>query len=126
MDEKPFDTLNVIPFVDIMLVLLTIVLTTSSFIASGRIPIKVPQASQSVSEADKAMVIEMGLGGEIYLNNKAVTMTSLHDNLAPIGRETNFIIRADSNIPLQRFIDVADVLNQMSFHRVAVQTKKRT
>jgi biopolymer transport protein ExbD len=39
MDEEPFQTLNVIPFVDIMLVLLTIVLTTASFIATGRIPI---------------------------------------------------------------------------------------
>ena len=33
MDEKEFDVINVIPFIDIMLVLLTIVLTTSTFIA---------------------------------------------------------------------------------------------
>ena len=38
MEEKPFESMNVIPFVDIMLVLLTIVLTTSSFIASGTWP----------------------------------------------------------------------------------------
>jgi biopolymer transport protein ExbD len=30
MDEKPFETINVIPFVDIMLVLLAMVLTTAS------------------------------------------------------------------------------------------------
>lgn len=50
MDEKPFDTINVIPFVDIMLVLLTIVLTTSSFIASGRVPIHLPRAAQSTEQ----------------------------------------------------------------------------
>ena len=35
MEEKEFDYINVIPLVDVMLVLLTIVLTTSTFIASG-------------------------------------------------------------------------------------------
>ena len=35
MEEKEFDYMNVIPLVDVMLVLLTIVLTTSTFIATG-------------------------------------------------------------------------------------------
>ena len=39
MDEKEFDYLNVIPLVDVMLVLLTIVLTTSTFIATGGIQV---------------------------------------------------------------------------------------
>ncbi len=38
MEEKSFDYMNVIPLVDVMLVLLTIVLTTSSFVVSGVIP----------------------------------------------------------------------------------------
>lgn len=50
MDEKPFETINVIPFVDIMLVLLTMVLTTANFIATGRIPLALPQASQTKVE----------------------------------------------------------------------------
>jgi len=32
-----FDTINVVPFIDIMLVLLVIVLTTASFIQTGLI-----------------------------------------------------------------------------------------
>ena len=44
MDEKPFESINVIPFVDIMLVLLTMVLTTATFISTGRIPVSLPQA----------------------------------------------------------------------------------
>lgn len=123
MDEKPFETMNIIPFVDIMLVLLTIVLTTSSFIAAGRIPVNLPQASKSVSEADKAVMIEMGLGGDLYFNAKAVTLESLEGELAALGKESTFVIRADREITLQRFIDVADLLKQMGFTKVAVQTK---
>lgn len=123
MNEKPFETMNVIPFVDIMLVLLTIVLTTSSFIASGRIPVNLPHASKTVTEAQKAVIIELSLAGGTYLNGKAVTLETLRESLASLGRDTGFIIRADREISLQRFIDVADLLKQLSFSKVAVQTK---
>jgi biopolymer transport protein ExbD len=123
MDERPFETMNVIPFVDIMLVLLTIVLTTSSFIASGRIPVNLPRASKSVTEANKAVIIELNAAGDMYFNGKAVTLQSLRTLLAPIGRETGFVIRADKDITLQRFVDVADLLKQLRFTKVAVQTK---
>lgn len=123
MDEKPFETMNVIPFVDIMLVLLTIVLTTSSFIASGRIPVNLPKASKSITRADKAVMIELNAKGEIYFNGLPVTQESLRTYLNPMGRDTAFVIRADKDITLQRFIDVADLLKQMSFKKVAVQTK---
>ncbi len=123
MKEKPFESMNVIPFVDIMLVLLTIVLTTSSFIANGRIPVNLPHASQSVTEADAAVIIELSQAGDMYFNGKAVTLESLKVDLQPLGRETSFIIRADRDISLQHFIDVADLLKQMSFQKVAVQTK---
>jgi biopolymer transport protein ExbD len=126
MNEKPFETMNVIPFVDIMLVLLTIVLTTSSFIAAGRIPVNLPQASKSVAEAEKNAIIEIGASGDMYFNARAVTLESLKPLLLPLGKDTSFIIRADREISLQRFIDVADLLKQLHFTKVAVQTKSRS
>jgi biopolymer transport protein ExbD len=126
MDEKPFDSMNVIPFVDIMLVLLTIVLTTSSFIATGRIPVHLPQASKSITDTDKIVTIELTVNGSVYLEGKVVTLNDLRSTLSPLKHETSFLIRADRDLSLQRFIDVTDVLKQMGFSRVAVQTKDRT
>ncbi|TWH45069.1 biopolymer transporter ExbD [Sporomusa sp. KB1] len=126
MDDKPFETMNVIPFVDIMLVLLTIVLVTSSFIVSGRIPVNLPEASKNIAQADTASVIELGQSGAIYFNGESVTLEGLKANLQPLGQETSFVIRADRDVALQHFIDVVDLLKQMSFQKVAVQTKNRT
>ena len=39
---KKFDQINVIPFIDIMLVLLAIVLMTATFIAQGKIDVNLP------------------------------------------------------------------------------------
>jgi len=117
--------MNVIPFVDIMLVLLTIVLTTSSFIAAGRIPVHLPQASKNVADTDKVVTIELTERGDIYLGGKALTPDELRAALSPLKHDANFLIRADKDISLQHFIDVADVLKQMGFSHVAVQTKDR-
>ena len=46
---KKFDEINIIPFIDIMLVLLAIVLITASFISQGKIQVNVPKASASVA-----------------------------------------------------------------------------
>ncbi len=123
MDERPFDSINVIPFVDIMLVLFTIVLTTSGFIASGRLPIHLPQASRSVDESRPAKVIELSAAGEIHFNGHPLSPQALSAALASLPRETAFVVRADKDVTLQRFIDVADVLKQLGFSRVAVQTQ---
>src|SRR5215475_7360689 len=126
MDEKPFDSMNVIPFVDIMLVLLTIVLTTSSFIATGRIPVRLPLATKDAVNPDKVITIELTVNGGVYFESKPVTLDELRAALSPLKRDTSFLIRADRDLTLQRFIDVADVLKQIGFSRVAVQTKDRT
>ena len=44
MDEE-MDHINIVPLLDIMLVLLTIVLTTATFVANGRIPVDLAKSS---------------------------------------------------------------------------------
>lgn len=124
MDEKPFESMNMIPFIDIMLVLLTIVLMTSSFIASGKIPVNLPQASSTnVPDKDKQRAIEITANGDIFLDGRAVTPDVLRGEVSALAKDTPFLVRADKDVKLQRFIDVADVLKQLGFARVAVQTK---
>jgi biopolymer transport protein ExbD len=123
MDERPFDSINVIPFVDVILVLLAIVLTTSSFIASGRIPVHLPKEPQTAHEVQESRVIEIGVDGAIYFGGKTETVAALEAELARIPRDTPFLIRADKELTLQRFVDVVDVLKRLNFARVAIQTE---
>lgn len=123
MDEKPFESLNVIPFVDIMLVLLTMVLTTASFIAVGRIPLSLPKASPMKIEQDKPTMVEIDASGTIHLDGKALDVEALRIELGGLPKDTSLLIRADKSIPFQRFVDVADVLKQLAFTKVGVQTQ---
>jgi len=120
--EKPLEGINMVPFIDIMLVLLTIVLTTSSFIASGRIPVHLPQASASQPDTQPAQQIEIDAAGAVYLGGQRTDAQALKARLATLDRATPFLLRADKAVALQRFVDVVDVLKQLGFAKVAVQT----
>jgi biopolymer transport protein ExbD len=123
MDERPFETLNVIPFVDIMLVLLTMVLTTANFIATGRIPLALPQASPTQVEKHQDKTIELAATGALSFDGEPVSKDALESRVKTLPPDTAFLIRADRATPFQNFVDVADVLKRLNFTRIAVQTR---
>lgn len=71
---KELDYVNIIPFVDVMLVLLTIVLITPMFIATGGIPVELPKASRSHDETLRTQTIEINKNGNIYLNLRPLSL----------------------------------------------------
>jgi len=125
MVEKEFDAINVIPFIDIMLVLLTIVLTTSTFIAQGGIPVQLPSADRSDSELLRTAVIEIDRNGMVYFQSRRQTLADLQTRLRELDRGTPLLLRADRNLLLQEFVDVLDLVKRLEFSRVSLQTEVR-
>lgn len=125
MDEKEFDVINVIPFIDIMLVLLTIVLTTSTFIAQGGIPVQLPRAAQSEAETRRTATIEIDRNGAIYYNSRTLQLNQLQQEIYALDRSTPFLLRADRSIALQNFVDVLDLVKGLGFNRVSLQTEEK-
>ncbi len=124
MDDKQFDSINVIPFIDIMLVLLTIVLTTSTFIAQGIISVDLPKASATHSSTKRAILIDIDRHGSISLDAKPVAIAALKEKLGSHERETTVLIRADRQIALQVFVEVLDTVKGLGFTKVSLQTEK--
>lgn len=125
MEEKEFDYINVIPLVDVMLVLLTIVLTTSTFIASGSIPIELPKASKNNDEISKTQTIEIDKNGIIYFHAAPTTLEILKDSMNQISRETPLLIRADKDVRIQIFVDVLDIVKNLGFKKISLQTQEK-
>ena len=126
MDDRGFDTINVIPLVDVMLVLLTIVLTTTTFIAIGAIPVQLPEAQNSGTETAKAITIEIDKTGTIYFNQKVSTTHQLKQSLAQLSRSQPILIRADRDIALKAFVKVMDIIKGLGFGKVSLQTESVT
>ncbi len=123
MENEEFNSINIIPFVDIMLVLLTIVLTTSTFVTAGLLPIELPGASEKQSESIEALIIEIDIEGRIYLNSKPVNLDDLKEFTKSFDKTTPVTIRADKNIVLQVFVNVLDIVKKVGFEKVTLQTE---
>lgn len=126
MEEKEFNYINVIPFIDIMLVLLTIVLTTSTFIARGTIQVRLPEASKNEAETLKTLSIEIDHQGKIYLNSRLTPLENLCPEITGVSRQTPVLICADRRLELQVFVDVMDRVKKLGFKKVSLQTEVRT
>ncbi len=126
MEDNGFDTINVIPLVDVMLVLLTIVLTTTTFIAVGAIPVELPKAENSSAEIVKAITIEIDKEGTIYLDQTPKTILQLEQSLTQFARSQSILIRADRDVALQIFVNVMDIVKGLGFSKVNLQTESMT
>ncbi|OPY67968.1 MAG: Biopolymer transport protein ExbD [Syntrophorhabdaceae bacterium PtaU1.Bin034] len=123
MDEKEFDYINMIPFIDVMLVLLTIVLTTSTFVATGIIPVELPKVAGKHEAATVAQVVGIDREGTVFYQGKPVNLSDLKARIAAMPRETPFLIRADKDIHLQGFVEVLDLIKAAGFRKVSLQTE---
>ena len=123
MDEKGFESINVIPLVDVMLVLLTIVLTTSTFIAMGAIPVQLPKAESGETIKAVATTIVIDRQGVIFLDDNPLMPEGLRQNLIPLDRNHPILIRADRFIQLQIFVEVLDIVKGLEFKKVSLQTE---
>jgi biopolymer transport protein ExbD len=122
---KRFDQINMIPFIDIMLVLLAIVLTTASFISQGLIPVDLPKAEQSEAAKgdEKTLEITINAQNQLFLDGTAITAADLGAKLAAHPNTTPVLLRVDKVAAFEHFISVVDVLKAKQFANVSIQTE---
>jgi len=125
MDEKEIDYMNVIPLVDVMLVLLTIVLMASTFIATGSIAVNLPQTSTKQEDVLRVQTVEIDRSGKLYFNAQPISLAGLEERMKPLERSIPVLIRADRDLALQVFVDVIERIKNVGFSRVSLQTEQR-
>lgn len=124
MEDKGFDYMNVIPLVDVMMVLLTIVLMTSTFIASGAIPVELPKVTQDQKAALRTATVVVDRQGMIYFESTPITLQGLKEKINTLKRETPVLVKADRYVAVQACVDVLDLLSGSGFKKVGLQTER--
>ncbi len=123
MKIKKFDSMNVIPFIDIMLVLLAIVLMFSTFLAEGKLDLKLPSSSSSKAANEKFVTIFIDRNGLIKVDSEEVDMDSLKGELSTLSKNSNISLRADEHTPFKTFVSVVDILKQLELEKISIITR---
>lgn len=123
--KKRFDEINVIPFIDIMLVLLVMVLTTATFIKQGVIPIELPEAKASKKDdLKKEITIYVNAKGEMFLEKEKVDLKTLEEKLSAISKDQTVVLRSDKESRFQDFVAVMDILKRLEHEQLYIVTKE--
>lgn len=121
---KKFDSINVIPFIDIMLVLLAIVLTTATFVNNGQLDIDLP-ASSSKTTVDNVERVEVAVDrdGILYIDEVVVTLEAAELQLQELPSDTPILLVMDETTEFRQFVEVVDILKRLSLDKVSVLTR---
>ncbi len=119
--EREIHQINVIPLVDVMLVLLVIVLTTATFITTGQVPVQLAKAKEAGDRKDVPLVITMTAEGQLFMNDRPVPPDGLKIVLTEHPRESMVLVRADKVTVLERFVSVVDEVRSMGFQQVNLE-----
>ena len=123
--KKRFDEINVIPFIDIMLVLLVMVLTTATFIKQGVIPVELPEAKASQKEdLKKEITVYVNAKGEMFFEKDRVNAKELEAKLSKISKEQTVVLRSDKESKFQDFVTVMDILKRLKHEQLYIVTKE--
>ncbi|WQV48538.1 TonB system transport protein ExbD [Helicobacter pylori] len=120
------DGLNVVPFIDVMLVLLAIVLSISTFIAQGKIKVSLPNAKnaeKSQPNDQKVVVISVDEHDNIFVDDKPTNLEALSAVVKQTDPKILIDLKSDKSSRFETFISIMDILKEHNHENFSISTQ---
>jgi len=116
--------INIVPFVDVMLVLLVIFMITAPILQSG-IEVDVPKTHTVKELTEQHVVVTIDKAQRIYLGDEPVNIHQLADKIRKQLKKPQDVVylRADETIPFGAFATVIDSLRQSGIANISIVTQ---
>ncbi len=117
--------INIIPLVDVVLVLLIIFMVTAPMLYQG-IDIKLPAATTNTIRPEERKIITIGETRKIYLDDSEVLLSDLSKTLEALKADTpqiSIYLRADRDVPYGTVVSVMDIIKQVGIDKLGMVTE---
>ncbi len=112
-----------VPFIDVVLVLLIIFMITAPILQSG-IEVDVPKTHTVKEITQQRLVVTMDKNQLIYLGNEPVNIHQLADKIKKQSKRNDVVyLRADETVPFGAFCTVIDSLRQSGISNISIVTQ---
>ena len=112
----PLASINIIPFVDIVLVLLVIFMLTSATIVRASLKVELPKAASGGSKVETTINLVYNKDGELLLNGQEVTSLARppahHPRRGRRQPKIQAVIAADKGVAYGRVVEMIDPVKQ--------------
>lgn len=120
--------INIVPFTDVVLVLLIIFMVTTPLIMQAGIPIKLPKTQTISDVSDAGLIITVTNEGKIYFGETEMQNDRLENALK--NRVLNepdvlVIIKADQNSYHGEVVKILDIAKMVGVKRLAIATEAK-
>ena len=130
--RRPMSEINVVPYIDVMLVLLVIFMVTAPLLTQG-VDVELPQTTAEPIQTDQGepLVVTVDADGRYYMNRGGDADTALDAgalaNRAAAVMQTNekmpVYVRGDSGVPYGKVVTAMALLQQAGAPRVGLLTE---
>ncbi|MGA2420758.1 MAG: biopolymer transporter ExbD [Candidatus Acidiferrum sp.] len=119
--------INMVPFIDVVLVLLIIFMITAPILQSG-IEVDVPKTKTVHQITEQHLVITVDKAQRIYLGDTPVNIHELGDKIHAQQKkpEDTIYLRCDETVPFGAFATVVDSLRQSGINNISIVTQPIT
>lgn len=127
-NDGPIAEINIVPFVDIILVVLIIFMVTTPLIIKPSISVNLPKAVSGEETTPSPFNVSVSPNGDIFLNGSATQLESLKteaQNATQKNPNTQAIISADEMVSHGKVIGVIDAIKSGGVTKFAISTDKK-
>lgn len=127
--DEPIAQINVVPLVDIILVVLIIFMVTAPLVLKPTIDVDLPQASSGeTKQAPKNIEVVINRAGDLYLDGSKVTLEQLKSTVsleAKKSKESSVVLTADKEVTLEGLTTIIDAIKGSGIKKVGFSIQKK-
>ncbi len=127
-DDEPISEINIVPFVDIILVVLIIFMITTPFIMQSHIKIQLPQAASGEDSGPSEFNVTLAADGRILVNGQdadIASITTKSQELSQANPEVQAIISADREASHGQVVEIIDAVKIGGVKRFAITIDRK-
>lgn len=127
-EDEPIAAINVVPMVDIILVVLIIFMVTAPLVLKPVIDINLPKSSSGEQSPAVPLNVAINSSGQIMVNGQPSSTEQLAliaTQTAASKPETAAILQADKSVTLEMLTGVIDVIKSSGIKKVAFSIEKK-
>jgi biopolymer transport protein ExbD len=122
--RKLVTEINMIPFIDVVLVLLIVFMILSPFLSQGEIPVNLPRISaKNPTESDDPINVRITKDGDFYLGKDRVLRVDIEPRLKGLltsNAKKAVLIQADRDVSFKNVVLVLDAAQRLGALKVGV------
>lgn len=121
---RKIEGINIVPFIDIMLVLLVIVLMEATFVRADLITLPKSELGVSVGKQD-AITLSITKEGRILFEGEEMSLANIENKLKTIDKNRAIHIRGDAKSALEEFVGLLGVLQNLNMSNLSILTESK-